>query len=177
MSKIKTCILVTVTFCLMLVNTAFGYQWNWDDYAETSQGSVLLAPTVNSAEDTVYKHGRGDYLAQGSVEIVDLENGQLELQATTLAHVNVDRIIHTVFLDMWDEDDEDWVCMDYWDFEITKEEVEDGQLHMFTSILTLSGYEVGRYYRVRGLHGVEIYDELEACATETNGVLLTDLWN
>lgn len=177
MRKVRRCMLMTLMFCLMMVNTIFGQQWNWNDYAETCGDSVLLAPEIKSAKDTVYKYGRGDYLAEGSVEIVDLANGQLELRATTLAHVNVDRILHSIFLDMWDADENDWICMNYWDFEITKEEVEDGQLHMFTSILTLSGYEVGRYYRVRGLHGVEIYDELEACATETHGVQLTDWKN
>jgi len=129
---------------------------------------------VTSSLDVVHKYGRGDYLAEGSVRIANLQNGSLEIQAMTLAHVYVDRIIQTVFLDVWDEDENDWVCLNYWDFEMVKEEVENEQLHMLVSTLTLPGYEVGRYYRARGLHGVEIYDELEACATETNGVKLTD---
>ena len=177
MRKFKNVFLMSLMFCFIMVNTAFAQQWNWADYIESSKESTLLAPDINRAQDFVYRYGRGDYLAQGSVEIVNLENGQLELRATTLAHVNVDRIIHSLFLDVWDDDENDWINLNYWDFEITKEEIEDEQLHMFSSVLTISGCQVGKYYRVRGLHGVEIYDELEACATETDGVLLTDLWN
>ena len=55
----------------------------------------------------------------------------------------------------------------------TSEEA-DGMLAYLTTSLTLTGYETGLYYRVRGLHGVEYNDELEACATESDGVLITD---
>ena len=176
MKKIKI-YLLSILFCFFLSNVTFAGQWRSLNIPNDSGSSTLLAEEVLSSKDSVKHYGRGDYLAEGSVQITNLEDGRLRINATTLAHVNVDRILHSVFLDMWDEDENDWIPLEYWDFEITKEEVENEELYMLATSFILSGYEVGRYYRLRGLHGVEIYDELEACATETHGVLLTDLWN
>ena len=64
-----------------------------------------------------------------------------------------------------------------WHVEKTKEEVENEELFMLSTTVLFLDCEVGHYYRARGLHGVELYDELEACATETNGVRVTNLWN
>ena len=82
--------------------------------------------------------------------------------------------MHTVFLDIWEEENNYWRNLGYWDFEQTKEEAENGELYMLNTSFILTGCETQHYYRVRGLHGVEYNDELEACATETNGVLITD---
>ena len=105
-----------------------------------------------------------------------MEDGTLKVEVMTLAHMNVDRILHSFFVDVWDEEENDWIQVGYWHVEKSKEE-ENGELFMLFSTLILDDCEVGRYYRARGLHGVELYDELEACATETHGVLLTNLWN
>lgn len=160
---------------LMMTNVAFGNQWSWESAEGHHNQSVLLEGTTSS--DRIHRYGRGDYLADAEIQIVNNQDGRLRVDISTFAHVNVDKIMHTVFIDVWDEDEEDWINLNYWDFEITKEEVENNELHMFNTSFFLSGYEVGRYYRLRGLHGVELYDELEACATETHGVLLTNLWN
>ena len=177
MKQVKKISLITIIFSALMVMTAFANQWEWENVSGHHNQSVLLDTLELSSQDTVSKYGRGDYLAEGSVTIVNLQDGTLRIDASTLAYRNVDRIIHTVFLDVWDEDEDDWINLDAWDYERTKEEVANGELYMYSTSITVGGYEVGRYYRLRGLHGVEIYDELEACATETNGVLLTDLWN
>ena len=55
---------------------------------------------------------------------------------------------------------------------ICKEE-EGGELSMMTDTITIKNVATNRYYRARGLHMVEIGDEIEGCATETHGVLIT----
>ena len=170
----KLFILVNI-LVLMMTNVVFGNQWSWESVEGQHNQSILSEETVS--RDRIYRYGRGDYLAEAVVQIVNNQDGRLRVDISTYAHVNVDKIMHTVFIDVWDEDENDWINLDYWDFEITKEEVDNNELHVFDTSFFLSGYEVGRYYRLRGLHGVEIYDELEACATETDGVMLTDLWN
>lgn len=169
--------LAIMVFCVLMINTAFANQLNWQNAPGHHGFSVLLENGETSSKDVIHQYARGDYLSEASLEVANLQNGTLQIIATTFAHVNVDRIIQTIFVDVWDEDSEDWVMLDSWDFERTKEEVEDEELYIFTATINIYDYEVGRYYRARGLHGVEIYDELEACATETDGVLLTDLWN
>lgn len=174
MKKIRMIALVTLVLSLFWATTALANDWSWELVEGHHNQSVLLGPSETTSKDMIHKHGRGDYLSEGSVEISNLQNGQLMIEVLTLAHVNVDRIIHSVFLDIWDEDREDWINIDMWDFEISKEDVENEELYLLSTDFVLSGYEVGRYYRLRGLHGVELYDELEACATETDGVQLTD---
>ncbi|MBQ7795596.1 MAG: hypothetical protein IJ374_03435 [Lachnospiraceae bacterium] len=173
MKKIKKIGILTVLFCFLLSSTAWANQFTWENAPGHHNQSILLDEEITSAKDEVHQYGRGEYLAEGSVEIVNHGNGDIYIRVDTFAYVYVDRILHTVFLDYWDEDENDWMQVGYWEFEKTKEEANN-QLSGLTTTLTLTGYETGLYYRVRGLHGVEIYDELEACATESDGVLITD---
>ena len=87
---------------------------------------------------------------------------------------NFDKIYETVFLDVWDDSKEDWVQIGKWDFERSKEEVENEELSTFYVGFTVSGCELNRYYRARAMHLVQWGDDMEGKATETNGVLLTD---
>lgn len=177
MKKLKNISYLVVVLTLLICKTVFAETLTWENAPGHHNQSYLLESGITSSEDSVYRYARGDYLAEGYIEIVNNQNGTIGINAATLAHRNVDRILHTIFLDIWDADENDWIQLGYWEIEKTKEEVENEELYMLTTNLTLTGYEVNRYYRVRGLHGVEFNDELEACATETNGVLLTDWQN
>lgn len=168
------------TFCFALLFTivmaipTFAMEWDWENVPGHHNQSVLLEDGTISAEDSIHRYGRGDYLADAFIEIANMQDGTLKIEAETYAHMNVDRILHSFFVDVWDEDENDWIQVASWHVEKTKEEVENGELFMLASTVILTDCEVGRYYRARGLHGVELYDELEACATETHGVQLTD---
>lgn len=170
---IKTCI-VSLFMTIVMVSTAFAMEWDWSTAPGHHNQSILSADGILSAEDSVYRPGRGDYLAEGYIEITNMQDGTLKVETKTFAHMNVDRILHSFFVDVWDEEEEDWSQIASWHIEKTKEEVENQELFMLSTTVLLTNCEVGRYYRARGLHGVEIYDELEACATETNGVQLTN---
>ena len=177
MKCLKRILIISFALCLTMFNYAYANQWDWNSAAGKHNQSLLLVNGELASSDSYYRYGRGDYLAEGSVQITNNQDGTLGISAQTLAHRNVDRIIHSIFIDVWDAERNDWVNLDYWDFEKTKEEQSNGELYMLLTSFTLSGYEVNRYYRLRGLHGVELYDELEACATETDGVKLTDWRN
>ena len=166
--------LMIILFCFLMVGTAWASEPTWEDAQGHHEASILLDENVTSSKDSVYRYGRGEYLAEGSVEIVNRGEGVIYVRADTFAYVCVDRILHHIFLEYWDEDENDWIQVGYWEFEKTKEETEDGELYMLTSAFALTGYPTDLYYRVRGLHGVEYHGELEACATRTNGVLITD---
>ena len=177
MKKVIKSFLFAMLLAIITVVPTFAMEWDWANVHGHHNQSILLEEGVTSAEDSIYRYGRGDYLAEGSVQIVNMQDGTLRVEALTLAHMNVDRILHSFFVDIWDEDENDWIQIASWDVEKTKEEVENQELFMLASTVIFTDCEVGRYYRARGLHGVELYDELEACATETNGVLVYDIWN
>ena len=173
MKFLKRIGIITVMLTLLMLTTAWASDLTWDTTPGHHNQSILLSSEVASSKDSIYQYGRGEYLAEGSVEIINHGNGEIYIVADTFAYVYADRILHHIFLDYWNEDREDWVQVGYWEFEKTSEEA-NGMLANLTTSLTLTGYETGLYYRVRGLHGVEYQDELEACATESDGVLITD---
>ena len=173
MKIIRKISLMAIVLSFLMVSTAWANTFTWEEVQGHHDQSILLPSDVTNSKDSVYQYGRGEYLAQGSVEIINHGNGEIYICAETLSYVYADRILHHVFLEYWNEDREDWVQVRYWEFEKTKEE-ENGVLFELNTTLTLTGYETGLYYRVRGLHGVEYNDELEACATRTDGVLITD---
>lgn len=177
MKKLIKLFFFSMLLSIFMAIPVFAMEWNWEMVPGHHNQSVLLEDGSISAEDAIHRYGRGDYLADGCIEISNMRDGTLRIEVMTLAHMNVDRILHSFFVDVWDEDEEEWIQVANWHVEKTKEEVENEELYMLFSTVVLDGCELGRYYRARGLHGVELYDELEACATETDGVRLTNLWN
>lgn len=172
MKKIKLILVAAIMLCFAMVQTAFASSITWEDVSEDYSESILLPAETTSSIDTTNRNARGQYLAEGAVEIGNKGNGEIYVCIDTFAYRNVDRILHTVFLEYWDEDDNDWIQVDYWEFEKTKEEA-GGELSGLTTGFTLTGYPTGLYYRLRGLHGVELNGVIEACSTRTDGVLIT----
>ena len=117
---------------------------------------------------------RGRILSTAMLTITNEQDGTLYITVNTLAHKNVDKIYQTVFLDQWNEEKEDWVQIGYWEFVRSKEEESDGQLSSYPLELTVQNCELNKYYRARAMHLVEIGDNMEGKATQTDGVLLTD---
>lgn len=167
----KTCLLA-ILVCLLVPSIALADTITEEEIPGNYNPSILLEIEILSSKDSVHRYGRGEFLAEGAVEISNKGNGDIYICIDTYAYRNVDKIFHTVFLEYWSESDNDWIQEDYWEFEKTKEEA-GGELSDLISSFTLIGYPTGRYYRVRGLHGVELNDEIEACATRTDGVLIT----
>ena len=172
MKNIKKLWMVTILLCLLMTSVVYASDLSWERVQGHHDQGVLLRNGEISSSDSVHRYGRGEYLAEGMVEIINIGEGNIYVSIETYAYRNVDKIFHSAFVDCWNESRNDWVQVGYWDFETTREE-NGGSLSRLISEFTLTGYETGLYYRVRGLHGVELNDEIEACATRTHGVLIT----
>lgn len=168
----KRIILVTLTLSLLFANVAFANPQSWSNIGEPLEESVLLDENEISSIGTLNPNRRGEYFASGTVEISNPGNGDIYILVETLAYQNVDAIYHTVFLDQWDGSH--WIQKDYWEFGVTKEEVEDQKLSDALDTITISGYETNKYYRARGLHAVQYNGISEGCSTQTDGILITD---
>lgn len=167
---------IAMTFTMAMSFSSFAKEIVWKTASEKDNGSALLSSGETYSENIYQGVTRGEFLSTAALQITNMQNGQLQINIDTYAHHDVDEIYHTLFLDQWDDDLEEWRQIDRWDFSRTKEEAEaEGQeLYMLATTLVLDGREVNQYYRARGLHGVEYNNEVEAKATRTNGVLLTD---
>lgn len=170
--KRKLAVLVMVISLLMTM-PVFAATITWEDAPGHHNQSVLLPETETSASDSINGYARGTLLSTSTTEITNEQDGTLYIEISTYANRYVDKIYHTVFLDRWDADKNDWVLVDYWEFEKNKSEVTGGKLSSFSSSFTVSGCQVNKYYRVRGLHAVEYNGSIESASTETNGVKLT----
>lgn len=174
MKRIKAIITLVMGLTMMLNITGYASELSREDIPGNHETSILLPEGVLSSQDEYHAIARGDFLSSGALDITNRQNGTIFISIDTYAHHDVDSIFHTVFLDQWDTGIEDWRQVGYWDFTKTKEETADGKLSYLVTSFTVSGYPTGKYYRLRGLHGVEYNDEIEATATETDGVLITD---
>ena len=135
MSKIRKIFFLVIIMCILTVGTVYANSWRWEEVPGHHNQSILLDTTVLSSKDSVYQYGRGDYLAEGSVEISNNQDGTLGIVAMTLAHRNVDMIMHSIYIDVWDAEENDWMQLDYWHYSQTKEETEDGELYILTTSL------------------------------------------
>lgn len=172
MNRIKRILCLVIVFALMMSGTSFANPLTWENAPGHHDQSILLGSEYLFAEDAVHQYARGEMLAEGSVKITNNKNGTIGVTITTLAYHNVDAIYHTAFLDEWSDSANDWVNVGEWSFERTKEEANN-DLHRLSTSFTLTGYDTNKYYRVRGLHSVELGGDTEGCSTETNGVLIT----
>jgi len=150
---------------------AFAADYNWYAMPGHHNESILLDKKETLSKDTYRNDARGEILAEGSTAIENKRNGTICISVDTSAHRNVDHIFHTVFLDQWDDKLKAWRQVDYFEFEAVKD--ENNNLNVLMNTIIVSDQPVNKYYRVRGLHGVELGDEMEGCATETDGVLIT----
>lgn len=171
MKKIKNIVLLIMTFTLCMTMNVYAQEVDWNSLPGHHNKSVLLDSSEVLSKDIIQYNARGEILAQGSIEIGNREDGTIYISVDTSAHRNVDHIYHTVFLDQWDEKRQDWDQVDYFEFEASKD--ENDNLHVLLNSFIVSGHPINKYYRVRGIHVVELGDEMEGCATETNGVLIT----
>lgn len=174
MKNVKRIFLATVLMGVLMLKTVYANVPDWTQLPGHHNESVLLTAEENESYDEIQDAARGLRLSTAMLRIINEQNGNLYISVDTLTHTFVDKIYETVFLDVWDDSKEDWVQIGKWDFERSKEEVENEELSTFYVGFTVSGCELNRYYRARAMHLVQWGDDMEGKATETNGVLLTD---
>ncbi len=173
MKKVKRSVCSLMMCIVLMCNVTYAMpNVSWEQLPGKHNQSILLSGEENTSIDITNSMMRGKILSSGMIEISNQQDGTLHIAVDTYAHTIVDKIYQTVFLDVWDATKEDWVNINHWDFERSIDEVEN--LSSYHVGFTVMGCEVNRYYRARAMHLVQIGDDMEGKATETNGVLLTD---
>ena len=173
MKKLKT-FFGAVAFTMVMSQMAYANVPTWEEMVPIPVESVTLEDGKLSSENIFDNGARGIRLSTAMLSITNEQDGTLHIVVDTFTHKDVDRIYEAVFLDEWDEDNENWKQIETWTFEKTKEETEDGKLSSHRVSFLVTGCELNHYYRARAMHLVQWGDDMEGKATETNGVLLTD---
>ena len=163
MKNVKKLLGIALLMTLLTVKVAYANELRWEDLPGHHNQSILLNDET-AAKDIVENSARGRFLATAMLEIRNEQNGNL--------HIDVDTLYQVVFLDVWDESENSWKQIAEWTFDKVAEEGEN--LSSNDVGFTVTDCPVNRYYRARAMHLVQIGDDMEGKATETNGVLLTD---
>lgn len=176
MKRISRLLSCVCAFAMLFSIVSFAKGSEWGNIPGNNKQSILLQNGELQARDAYTGLARGEILSMAMSEITNKRDGTLHVSLSTYTHRAVDKIYQEVFLEQWDEDKEAWVQIGNWEFERTKEEEELGDLVSHTVGFTVTGCEVNKYYRVRGLHLARLGEVQETFATQTNGVLLTKIF-
>ncbi len=137
----------------------------------TKVDSELLNPLVRRSTSES-QDSRSTALAAAMCEISNEGSGIIGVYAETTMHTPVDWACLTVYLERWNETEQDWeFCTDFY-----QEFLPEGSTPLI--LVKLQEYvddePTGYYYRVRAIHELEYNDGwYEAKVTKTSGIMIT----
>lgn len=162
MKKVIKSICIGMVLCLLCTMPTFGFE----------QKVTLLKDT--NSQLVVKPQPRGSIISSGSLRISNEGGGAIGVFMQTLAHVDVDVTTFGLYLDRWITSEKRWANVAHYTFPFTKEEYPDEDLAMKSLSFKIVGQPVDCYYRLRGIHLVELNGEREMLSTETDGILITN---
>lgn len=151
-------------------NVVFGLTTN--TFSTGNQSEFFTSNNLRNNVMTI-KNPRGEIIASGALDISNAGKGQIGVFIQTLVHKDVDKIRMKVFIDILDEEANDWVDMANFDYTYLSEDYQDGHLSGASESFNVKGLPADRYYRLRGIHAVWKDDIYEHFNTDTYGLLIT----
>ena len=114
---------------------------------------------------------RGNWIADGILEINNPRNGRIGIYMETQCHVSVDEIEMSVAVDKQISANS-WQQVDYLTYTFTAKSNEE--LTGAYIDLQLAGHESNTVYRLRGIHAAILNGSGETISTSTPGLLITN---
>lgn len=114
---------------------------------------------------------RGNWIADGILEISNPRNGRIGIYMTTLCHVAVDEIEMEIAVDQKAENSDTWTQVDFLTYNFTpkgNEELTDATID-----IQLGGHESNRVYSLTGWHTVYYGNGYEELKSQTGGLKIT----
>ena len=172
MKKLIRSIVVGLLAALIITMPVFadtieGAKQDFENY----QGDEVILQAGDSSTVRILD-ARGNWIADGILQITNFGNGNIGVLMTTECHIPVDEIMMTVAVDQLIESSNNWNQMEFYTFDYFP---EDGKpLTDATLSFQVTGQEPNKWYRLRGLHMVFYGDESEGYSTRTDGIMITD---
>ena len=134
--------------------------------------SELLPKNIKSDMATEQSVKRGEFFARADLVITDEGNGNIGAFAVAYMDHAVDEVYITIYLDRWNEDEERWEMVTYYDAEFYAEDYPEG-LTDPTVDITFLNQEREHYYRLRSVFSaVDGYD-YEGFSPTTSGLWIS----
>lgn len=115
---------------------------------------------------------RGRLISSIELQLTDKGRGTAGVYADLLCHEPMKQLRMWIFLEKWDEVQENWAIIDDQEFIWLAEEYPDQDLTMAMVGYEVSGLQRGQYYRLRGLFGAyDLDSSLQEAWQTTSGDL------
>lgn len=137
---------------------------------------VVIQGQYTMSNDIVSKvrgTARGRVLSSAELQLSDEGNGVIGVYASTLCHTAVKEIYMVIYLDVWNEDIQDWVMVDNYEYRWNASDNPDQELTAASVSFFLEGLPRGKTYSLRGAHAAKNFSNvMEVMASETDGIVL-----
>lgn len=166
-----------VSLCL-----AFSCIFTLTSFAASERPNISHVPPVDTkllpsgqtySKDNTLALLRGNLLSTCVLIISNAGGGKIGILADTMAHVDVDAMYVTIYLDQYNESTGKWINKKVYDYEFTSEDTDDGKLHAKLIDFNETSQPSGYYYRLWAYHEVEKNGAWETMKTSTDGLLIT----
>ena len=108
MKKIKKILGVATIVTMLASNITYAQAFSKRIISDYRNESILLPSDVYESQNSDYVERRGIILSTAMLTITNQQDGTPYVTVNTVAHRNIDKIYQTVFLDQWDDKEEDW---------------------------------------------------------------------
>ena len=137
-----------------------------DDINEPSE---LLPKEIKENKVSEKSVRRGEFFAEADLMITDQGDGNIGALAKAYMDRAVDEVYITIYLDRWNEEEERWQMVTYYDAEFYAEDYPEG-LTDPTVDITFLNQERGHYYRLRSAFSAVYDDDYEGFSPTTSGI-------
>lgn len=164
----KKCMIYILVIVMFLQVRVQGYASEWVNTKQIPNVSKF------SSKEQVRVTGtpKGRLISSVELQLTDKGRGTAGIYADLLCHEPMEFIRVWIYLEKWDEVEEDWRTEDYQHFTWLAKDYPDQDLTMAMVGYDVSGLERGQYYRLRGLFGARDLDsDLQESWNTTSGDL------
>ncbi len=171
MRRIAYISITSLLIAIFLACNVLAMPYNSGNFTSVDQISELLPPGVKQSKARETAKPRGNFFMSADLTVINKGNGKIGALAVALMAVPVDEAYITVYLDRWDEKDERWRQVNYYEAEFYAKDYPDG---LSTPKVDISFVDQpkGYYYRLRGAFGALLNNEYEGFNPVTDGILL-----
>ena len=169
MKKITTLIIVLVlSMQLLIVNVFAGVNQIYEPKPVSTKSNLL---DKNQSYDKVTEKSalRGNFFMGADLVITDEGNGNVGALATAYLEVPVEEVYIRVYLDQYNEDNDTWYQVAYYDAEFYEKDYPDGINYPSVNI-TFQKVKRGYYYRLRSAFSAVKDNQFEGFSPVTSGI-------
>lgn len=170
MKKFLVKILCSIFLVVSVTMTAYANsEYRGAEMLDTSIRKIISTKDISR----VVGSARGRVLSSAGLGLSNDKDGLLGVYAETLCHVPVKEIQMTIYLEVWDEANQDWEYVNEYSYSWHSSDVPDKDLTDVSVSFDIEGLARGKTYSLRGYHTAKNFDNVsEIMVTETGGILL-----